>query len=110
MVLDLGVSPCVPQSGRPVVLPFPPVGTVAAPAGALRFPTFTGTMGSYDCSSIRPRSPLVSLGGRYLLAEEMESSLGFLENPLGSMPRARDSGRPRDVLAYRSSGCSLPLE
>jgi len=27
-------------------------------------------------------------------AEEMGSSLGFLENPFGSMPRARDSGGP----------------
>src|SRR3970040_161626 len=27
MVLDLGVSPCVPQSGRPAVRPFPPVGS-----------------------------------------------------------------------------------
>jgi hypothetical protein len=51
-------------------------------------------MGSYDCSTIRPRSPLVSLGGRYLREEEIGSSLGFLENPFGSMPRARDSGGP----------------
>jgi len=43
------------------------VGTVAAPRRALRFPTFAGTMGSYDRSAIHPRSPLVSLGGRYLL-------------------------------------------
>src|SRR5882672_12051884 len=94
MVLDLGVSPCIPESGRPDVSPFPPVGTVAAPRRALRFPTFAGTMGSYDCSAIRPRSPLVSLGGRYLREEEIGSSLGFLENPFGSMPRARDSGGP----------------
>jgi hypothetical protein len=94
MVLDLGVSPCIPDSGRPDVSPFPPVGTVAAPRRALRFPTFAGTMGSYDCSAIRPRSPLVSLGDRYLREEEIGSSLGFLENPFGSMPRARDSGGP----------------
>src|SRR5229473_2677540 len=65
------------------------------PAEALRFSTFIGTMRFYDCSPIRPRPPLVSLGGRYLPRwEEMESSLGFLENPCGSMPRARDSGGP----------------
>src|SRR6516165_6404780 len=29
----------------------------------------------------------------------MRSSLRFLENPLGSMPRARDSGDPRNALA-----------
>ena len=69
-------------------VPWPPL------ARALRFPTFAGTMGSYDCSAIRPRSPLVSLGGRYLREEEIGSSLGFLENPFGSMPRARDSGGP----------------
>jgi hypothetical protein len=56
-------------------------------------------MGSYDCSSIHPRSPLVSLGGRYLFAEEMGSSLGFLGNPFGSMPGARDSGGHWSVLA-----------
>ena len=67
MVLDLGVSPCIPESGHPDVSPFPPVGTVAARRRALRFPTFAGTMGSYDRSTIHPRSPLVSLGGRYLL-------------------------------------------
>jgi len=69
-------------------VPWPP------PHRALRFPTFAGTMGSYDCSAIRPRSPLVSLGGRYLREEEIGNSLGFLENPFGSMPRARDSGGP----------------
>jgi len=69
-------------------VPWPP------PRRALRFPTFAGTMGSYDCSAIRPRSPLVSLGGRYLREEGIGSSLGFLENPFGSMPRARDSGGP----------------
>src|SRR5437879_8818052 len=42
MVLDLGVSPCIPESGRPDVSPFPPVGAVAAPRRALRFPTFAG--------------------------------------------------------------------
>ena len=31
---------------RPLVPPFPPVGTVAAPCGALRFATFIGTVGS----------------------------------------------------------------
>src|SRR6516164_6184496 len=33
------------------------------------------------------------------LREEMGSSLGFLGNPLGSMPRARDSGDPGTTLA-----------
>src|ERR1700682_3469805 len=94
MVLDIGVSPCIPHSGRPDVSPFPPAGTVAAPRRALRFPIFAVTMGSYDCFAIRPRSPLVSLGGRYLREEEIGSSLGFLENPFGNMPRARDSGGP----------------
>src|SRR3989442_9841667 len=99
MVLDLGVSPCIPESGRPDVSPFPPVDTVAAPRRALRFPTFAGTMGSYDCSAIRPRSPLVSLGGRYLLLRRWEALLGSWGIPFGNMPRARDSGGPRYVLA-----------
>jgi hypothetical protein len=41
MGLDLGVSPCVPHSGRSVVRPFPPVGS-----SSRRFPTFIGTTGS----------------------------------------------------------------
>jgi hypothetical protein len=40
MVLDLGVSPCIPESERPDVRPFPPVGS-----GCRQFPTFLGTMG-----------------------------------------------------------------
>jgi len=35
-----------PSSDALLVSPFPPVGTVAAPYEALRFPTFPGTMGS----------------------------------------------------------------
>src|SRR6266481_2762735 len=42
-------------------------------------------------------------------SEEMGSSLGFLENPFGSMPRARDSGGPRTSSPYRPSRYSLPL-
>jgi len=37
-------------------------------------------------------------------SEEMGSSLGFLENPFESMPRARDSGGPRTSSPSRPSG------
>ena len=43
-----------------------------------------------------------------LLRAEMVSSPGFLGNPFGSMPRARDSGDPGATSQYRSSGCCLP--
>jgi hypothetical protein len=104
---------------------------------ALRFPTFIGTMGSYDCSPTRPcrlRSPLAagtprrgsvrfpwdtlaSPGpgsfrvGRSLtqLREEVRSSPGFAGSPLGSMPRARDSGDSSATSRLRLSGCCLPL-
>ena len=68
-------------------VPWPPL------AGALRFPTFLGTMGFYDCSrSIRNPSgrPLESRTSPP--EEEIGSSLRFLDNPFGNMPRARDPG------------------
>ena len=70
-------------------VPWPPL------AGALRFPTFIGTMRLYDCSpSIHGhlRSPLAagtSPGGR-----RWRALLGSWGIPFGSMPRARDSGGP----------------
>jgi hypothetical protein len=36
------------------------------------------------------------------------SSPGFLGNPFGSMPRARDPGDPGATSLYRSSECCLP--
>ena len=44
--------------------------------------------------------------------EEMRSSLGFLGNPLGSMPRARDSGDPGPPLPYTGARVlpSAPLK
>ena len=68
-------------------VPWPPL------AGALRFPTFLGTMGFYDCSrSIRNPSgrPLESPTSPN--EEEIGSSLRFLDNPFGNMPWARDPG------------------
>jgi hypothetical protein len=98
-------------------VPWPPL------SGALRFPAFTGSMGSYDCSPVLPcrlRSPLatgtpprgsvrfpwdalVSLGTWFHSgwAEprpprgEIGSSPGFTGIPFESMPRARDSGDPK---------------
>jgi hypothetical protein len=62
-------------------VPWPPL------AGALRFPTFIGTMRRYDCSTTHSHPPPVSLGGRYLPdGEEMGSSLGFLGNPWEACP------------------------
>ena len=62
-------------------VPWPPL------AGALRFPTFVGTMGFYDCSrSVRNPS------GRRLESrtapheEEIGSSLRFLGHPCGACP------------------------
>ena len=55
------------------------------------------------------QSPPVSLGGQLLSAREDASSPGFLENPFGSMPRARDSGDPGTTSRYRSTECCLPL-
>ena len=77
-------------------IPWPPL------AGALRFSTFIGNMGRYDCSTIHPRLPSVSLGRRYLPdSEEMESSLGFLGNPWEACP---ELGTPADPDRPRSNG------
>src|SRR6266851_3660597 len=87
-LLDLGVSPCIPKSGRPVVSPFPPVGS-----GRCRFPTFFGTTGSYDSSApIPPVSGLPRPDGTSACTEETRRSPRFLGNPSESVPRARDSG------------------
>jgi hypothetical protein len=62
-------------------VPWPPL------AGALRFPTFIGSMGFYDCSrSVRNPSgrPLESRTSP--TEEETESSLRFLGHPCGACP------------------------
>ena len=111
-------------------VPWPPL------AGALRFATFNGTMGSYDCSPTRPgrlRSPLatgtprrgfvrfpwdalVSLGTWFSsgwaeprpIRGEVESSPGFTGIPFESMPLASDSGDSIATSRYRLPGCCLP--
>ena len=74
-------------------VPWPPL------AGALRSPTFTGTMGFYDCSrSIRHPSGQPLEWRTAPTEEEIGSSLRFLGPSLWSMPWARDPGesaRPR---------------
>jgi hypothetical protein len=49
---------------------------------------------------VDPRGPRTSQPAA--IREETESSLGFLDNPCGSMPRARDSGDPGTTSQYRS--------
>ena len=80
------------------------------PLRALRFPTFTGTMGSYDCFSIHPRSPLVSLGDRYLLLRRWEALLGSWGIPLETCPELETPADPGSSSHSRPTGCSLPLE
>src|SRR5712664_4614730 len=69
--------------------------TVAAPYGS---PAVLHLHRYYEAVRLlatHPRLPPVSLGSRYLpQREEIASSLGFLGNPCGNMPRARDSGGP----------------
>src|SRR5580704_9030174 len=70
-------------------VPWPPL------AGALRFPTFPRYI--WVCKTAQHpsrclRSPLAI--GTSHGEEEMRSSPRSLENPCGSMPRARDSGDP----------------
>src|SRR6267154_1026225 len=88
MGLDLGVSPCIPESGRPDVSPFPPVGTVAAPSQGPAVPHLRGYYGVVRLL----RHPSTATSGLPWWPvpppEEMGSSLGFLGNPFGSMPRA----------------------
>ena len=62
-------------------VPWPPL------AGALRFPTFTGTMGFYDCSrSIRHPSGQPLEWRTAPTEEEIGSSLRFLGHPCGACP------------------------
>jgi hypothetical protein len=92
------VSPCIPNSGRPDVPPFPPVGAVAALEGPCGSPPSLVLWGR---KTAPPSIPVTSGLPRRSVPppEEMGSSLGFLGNPFGNMPRARDSGGPRYVLA-----------
>ena len=100
---------CFLRQIHPFVPPFPPVGTVAAPCGSPAVPHLPRYYGFIRLLVPLSRSPPVSLGGQVpLLREEMASSPGFLENPFGSMPRARDSGDPGATSRYRSTGCCLP--
>src|SRR5229473_4934035 len=49
----------------------------------------------YDCSTIHPHPPLVSLGRRYLpYKEEIGSSLGFLGNPWEACPELGTPATP----------------
>ena len=92
------MSPCIPKSGRPDVSPFPPVGTVAALAG----PAVPHLHWYYGVVRLLLHPSAVPSGLPWRPVpppEEMGSSLGFLGNPFGNMPRARDSGGPRFVLA-----------
>ena len=102
---ELGVSEMVPSPEASARAP-PSLQWVSwpLPAGALRFPTFIGTMRLYDCSPIRPRLPPVSLGSRYLPdGRRWGALLGSWEIPMEACPelgtpadpdRPRNTGRP----------------
>src|SRR5438034_1291993 len=89
-------------------VPWPPL------AGALRFPTdlprYYGLLRLLPIRSYpsgRPLGPRTSPDG-----EEIESSLRFLDNPCGNMPRARaarDSGPQHDLAIAVAAGYCLPL-
>jgi hypothetical protein len=99
---------CFHRQLRTFVRPFPPVGTVAAPCGSPavpHLPWYYGLIRLLVHRSSRLRFPLAA---SYSLREEMASSPGFLENPFGSMPRARDSGDPGATSRYRSTESCLP--
>ena len=87
---------CFLRQIRPLVPPFPPVGAVAAPCGSPAVPHLHRYYGVIRLLVHLSRSPPVSLDDRYLpwVRRRWGSSPGFLGNPFGSMPRARDSGDP----------------
>jgi hypothetical protein len=96
-VLSLVMSPfdrCV------ACFSLPPVGSVAAPCGSPAVPHVPRYYGVVRLlahpsapPSVDPRGPRTSQPST-AAREKMESSLGFLSSPCGSMPRARDSGDP----------------
>jgi hypothetical protein len=87
MVLDLGVSPCVPESGRPDVRPFPPVGSGDAsspPSSVLRASKTPPRPSRRSSVSLDHAVPPPTA--------ETRRSPTFVGNPSESVPRARDSG------------------
>src|SRR6266849_5049867 len=102
MVLDLGVSPCIPKSGRPDVRPFPLVDSGRAsspPSSVLRAsktPPRPSRQSSVSLDHTVPPS-----------TAETRRSPTFVGNPSESVPRARDSGGSRQprlsVLAIQPS-------
>jgi hypothetical protein len=85
-------------------VPWPPL------AGALRFPTFIGSMGFYDCSrsirnpSGRPLGPRTSP-----TEEEIGSSLRFLGHPCGACPGLETPASRPGLAKTAAARCSLPL-
>src|SRR5215831_21284007 len=85
-------------------VPWPPL------AGALRFPTFVGTMGFYDCSpSIRNPSGRPLASRTSLTEEEMGSSLRFLGHPCGACPGLETPASRRDLAISVAARYCLPL-
>jgi hypothetical protein len=98
---------CFLRQIRPLVSPFPPVGTVAAPCGSPAVPRSRRYYGFVRLLSIPPCPSGLPWGhvppdvrGVPLGVGGDEELSWFLGNPLGSMPRARDSGDPGPPLPY----------
>ena len=94
MVPSPEASPRAPPSLQWV--PWPPL------AGALRFATFTGTMGFYDCSPPvhgHLRSPLVA--GTSPDGRRWRALLGSWEIPVEACP---ELGTPADPVRPRNNG------
>ncbi len=79
---------CFLRQIRPLVPPFPPVGTVAAPCGSPAVPHLHRYYGFVRLLVHLSRSPPVSLGGRYLpmVRRRWRALLGSWEIPLKACP------------------------
>jgi hypothetical protein len=98
MVLDLGVSPCIPESGRPDVHPFPPVGSGRASSHLRRCWVSKTLRAPPDGLRLTARTPVTGRRG----------DLRVRRNPV-SVPGQGPGGRrePRvAVLAMRPSVAS----
>ena len=99
---------CFLRQIRPLLLHFPPVGTVAALCESPAVPNLRRHYRVVRLILHLSHSPPVSLGGWSPLLRRWRALLGSWRIPLEACPEIRDSGDPGATSRYRTTECCLP--